>query len=94
MGIRVEFNPKQRTVMINGVRYTQKELEDRIKTKTEKKILEDLKYCIKTEPGDEDIDDTNDDVYRLVQSDRFKGDNHSMALVSKQFIFWEQQERG
>lgn len=89
----VTFDPKNKSVTINGVLYTQDVLEKKIRTKTETQILTALKFCIAEDPGDEDIDnDEDDEMHRLVQSDKFKGDGHSMALVNNdKFVFWEQQ---
>lgn len=93
MAIHVTFDPANKTVAINGILYTKDVLEKKARTKTETQILIALQYCIDEDPGDEDIDNNEDDeMYRLVQSDLAKGDGHSLALVKNEdFIFWESQ---
>lgn len=79
MAYNVTISTEKRLITIKGKEYTLRELEAKNKSRIEVNIFNTAKQLFDTEPVLFEPDDF--DLRQLVESDMFKGDNHSQALL-------------
>lgn len=84
MAICVQFLPKEEAVIIGGIKYSKKQLQEKIpKSRSEQNVLRTLEAYIAELPENiAQIEIEYDDVTQLVMSDMFKGDTHSQGLLN------------